>query len=339
MRREAARTGRAGGSKPVTDTKSWSEEQIELAALKVRQPRGLPAALPARCVRTVPLRNLPLTNDERRRRGPAGNRREYEAKLKDELTKLGVAAGELVAVDPARPCGACEWCGRGHVNLCPSVRFTGAPPFDGALTERLHVSREQVVPLPTGFNPIPAATLEPATKESDPETYEDSWARVRAVDGILCPGGFGDRGVEGKVLTANYARVNKVPFLGICLGFQVGVIEFARSVLGLENAHSAEFDEALECPTRTRPTAHRAVPSRGLARQLLTSAPVRHRRRRTRWSCSCPRCRAHRWAGPCASAPVARCSVPRSASLRACTAASRRSTSATATATRSTSTR
>ncbi|MEJ2059561.1 MAG: CTP synthase [Gammaproteobacteria bacterium] len=62
------------------------------------------------------------------------------------------------------------------------------------------------------------------------------------VDAILVPGGFGTRGVEGKITAARYARENKVPYLGICLGMQVAVIEFARHVAGLEGAHSTEFD-------------------------------------------------------------------------------------------------
>ncbi|MFC1887416.1 CTP synthase [Candidatus Cloacimonadota bacterium] len=63
------------------------------------------------------------------------------------------------------------------------------------------------------------------------------------VDGILIPGGFGVRGVEGKIAIAKFARENKIPFFGICLGMQVAVIEFARHVCGLEDAHSSEFDE------------------------------------------------------------------------------------------------
>jgi CTP synthase len=62
------------------------------------------------------------------------------------------------------------------------------------------------------------------------------------VDGILVPGGFGDRGVEGKIVATEYARVNNKPFLGICLGMQLASIEFARNVLGLEGAHSAEIN-------------------------------------------------------------------------------------------------
>ncbi len=68
------------------------------------------------------------------------------------------------------------------------------------------------------------------------------------VDGILVPGGFGDRGVEGKILATQYARENKVPFFGICLGMQVASIEYARNVLGLEGAHSSELDVATPYP-------------------------------------------------------------------------------------------
>ncbi len=68
------------------------------------------------------------------------------------------------------------------------------------------------------------------------------------VHGILIPGGFGSRGIEGKIRVAQYAREKKIPFLGLCLGLQVAVIEFARNVLGLENADSEEFSETSPHP-------------------------------------------------------------------------------------------
>lgn len=73
--------------------------------------------------------------------------------------------------------------------------------------------------------------------------YDDAWTILKAADGILVPGGFGNRGVEGKIAAANYARVNNVPYLGVCLGLQIATIEFCRNVLGLDGANSAEFDE------------------------------------------------------------------------------------------------
>lgn len=70
---------------------------------------------------------------------------------------------------------------------------------------------------------------------------EEGTARLKEVDAILVPGGFGERGVEGKIATVRYARENKIPYLGICLGMQTAVIEFARNVANLEGAHSTEF--------------------------------------------------------------------------------------------------
>src|ERR1043166_7235197 len=67
-------------------------------------------------------------------------------------------------------------------------------------------------------------------------------AVLKGLGGILVPGGFGERGIEGKILAAKYARENKVPYLGLCLGMQIATIEFARNVLKLEKAHSTEFD-------------------------------------------------------------------------------------------------
>lgn len=71
---------------------------------------------------------------------------------------------------------------------------------------------------------------------------------LKDMDGIVVPGGFGDRGIEGKVASVRYARENKVPYLGICLGMQVAVIEAARNLAGLEGAHSTEFNRATEHP-------------------------------------------------------------------------------------------
>jgi CTP synthase len=71
---------------------------------------------------------------------------------------------------------------------------------------------------------------------------------LKDVDAILVPGGFGDRGIEGKIATARYARENGIPYLGICLGMQCAVIEFARNVCGLKGANSVEFDPDTEYP-------------------------------------------------------------------------------------------
>ncbi|WP_068546748.1 CTP synthase [Thalassotalea crassostreae] len=71
---------------------------------------------------------------------------------------------------------------------------------------------------------------------------------LQGVDALLVPGGFGERGVEGKIFTAKYARENNVPYFGICLGMQVALIEYARNVAGMKNAHSTEFKADTEYP-------------------------------------------------------------------------------------------
>ncbi|KAL8170280.1 hypothetical protein V2J09_022084 [Rumex salicifolius] len=89
---------------------------------------------------------------------------------------------------------------------------------------------------------VAAHDLEDPMRTENPENYNTAWNLLKGAEGILVPGGFGDRGVEGKILAAKYARENRVPYLGICLGMQVAVIEYARSVLGLKDANSTEFD-------------------------------------------------------------------------------------------------
>ena len=72
---------------------------------------------------------------------------------------------------------------------------------------------------------------------------ETAQEKLKGLQGIIVPGGFGNRGIEGKIETIKYARENKIPFLGICLGMQMAVVEYARDVLGLKDANSQEFDE------------------------------------------------------------------------------------------------
>jgi len=84
----------------------------------------------------------------------------------------------------------------------------------------------------------------------DSENIDDDncASTLGSADGILVPGGFGSRGIEGKICTVKYARENKIPFFGICLGMQAAVIEFARNVAGMPDAHSSEFDEKTPHP-------------------------------------------------------------------------------------------
>jgi CTP synthase len=84
----------------------------------------------------------------------------------------------------------------------------------------------------------------------DSETIDESTChqRLETANGILVPGGFGARGIEGKMRAIAFARKENIPFFGICLGMQVGVVEYARNVAGMEGAHSTEFDEATPFP-------------------------------------------------------------------------------------------
>lgn len=89
---------------------------------------------------------------------------------------------------------------------------------------------------------VESSNLELETRNSNLGDYHKAWHLVCQADGILVPGGFGLRGIEGMIAAAKYARENDVPYLGVCLGLQVAVIEFARSVLGMEGTSSMEFN-------------------------------------------------------------------------------------------------
>ena len=117
----------------------------------------------------------------------------------------------------------------------------------------------------------------------DSETVTDENAvRVLAeADGVLVPGGFGDRGIEGKISAVRYARVHKVPFLGICLGMQMAVVEYARHVCGWADAHSSELDPATAHPVIDLMPDQRGVTAKG-GTMRLGSYPCRVTSRETR---------------------------------------------------------
>ena len=95
-----------------------------------------------------------------------------------------------------------------------------------------------------------------------PEKY------LAGIDGILIPGGFGDRGIEGKIIAAKYARENKIPYFGICLGMQIAVIEYARNVLGLADANSAEFDDKTKHPVIDLMDEQKLITDKGATMRL-----------------------------------------------------------------------
>ncbi|MCL4257653.1 MAG: CTP synthase, partial [Anaerolineales bacterium] len=94
------------------------------------------------------------------------------------------------------------------------------------------------------------------------------WDEVRAADGILVPGGFDSRGIEGKIAAAQYAREHKVPYFGLCLGMQVMAIEFARNVLGYSEANSTEFDPASPYPVIDLMPDQRGIAEKGATMRL-----------------------------------------------------------------------
>jgi CTP synthase len=89
---------------------------------------------------------------------------------------------------------------------------------------------------------VDASNLERATLDADPEVYHKAWHELCTADGVLVPGGFGHRGTEGMIAAANWARTKPKPYLGICLGMQIAVIEYARNVCNLKSANSVELD-------------------------------------------------------------------------------------------------
>jgi CTP synthase len=104
----------------------------------------------------------------------------------------------------------------------------------------------------------------------DTEAVEDHGPKtvIGEVDGILVPGGFGDRGTEGKIQAAQYARENKIPYFGICLGMQIATIEFARNVCGLKGANSTEFDKTTMHPVICLQEEQKGVEDMGATMRL-----------------------------------------------------------------------
>lgn len=138
-------------------------------------------------------------------------------------------------------------------NLTESVRIALVGKYVGLSDSYLSVVKALLhaciaCSLKPSIDWIAASDLEDDSARLTPEAHATAWETLRNAACVLVPGGFGDRGVTGMILAAKYARENKVPYLGICLGMQISVIEFARSVLGLERANSNEFDDKTPNP-------------------------------------------------------------------------------------------
>ncbi|TKY52476.1 CTP synthase [Spatholobus suberectus] len=132
-------------------------------------------------------------------------------------------------------------------NLTESVRIAMVGKYVGLTDSYLSVVKALLHAcvarsLKPSIDWIAASDLEDDSAKSTPEAHAAAWKTLESAACVLVPGGFGDRGVRGMMLAAKYARENNIPYLGICLGMQISVIEFARSVLGWERANSVEFD-------------------------------------------------------------------------------------------------
>ncbi|KAK4750374.1 hypothetical protein SAY87_027823 [Trapa incisa] len=133
-------------------------------------------------------------------------------------------------------------------NLTSSVRIAMVGKYVGLTDSYLSVVKALLhaciaCSLKPAIDWIAASDLEDDTAKSNPEAHAAAWRTLRNASCVIVPGGFGDRGVRGMILAAKYTRENKVPYLGICLGMQISVIEYTQSILGLDTANSTEFDE------------------------------------------------------------------------------------------------
>nr|XP_043609222.1 CTP synthase [Erigeron canadensis] len=162
---------------------------------------------------------------------------------------------QLALLCVARPPNLEEWTTRAETfdNLTNSVKIAMVGKYVGLTDSYLSVVKALLhasiaCSLKPSIEWIAASDLEDESAESAPEAHTKAWETLRNSACVLVPGGFGDRGVKGMILAAKYARENKVPYLGICLGMQISVIEISRSIVGWKEANSTEFDEQTSNP-------------------------------------------------------------------------------------------
>jgi CTP synthase len=162
----------------------------------------------------------------------------YEAPLAMERENLAQVACECLGLDCPEP-DLTEWEEMVHALRTPTREVNIA--LVGKYIA-LHDAYISVVEALKHGGIMSHATVNLHWFNSEDVTRENAAELFAGMDGILVPGGFGDRGIEGKIEAIRYARMNDVPFLGLCLGMQLAIVEFARNVAGLEDAHSIELD-------------------------------------------------------------------------------------------------
>ncbi|BBF44972.1 CTP synthase [Lachnospiraceae bacterium KM106-2] len=171
----------------------------------------------------------------------------YEAPLAMENEHLADIACECLKLDPKEP-DLTGWKNMVHALKNPEKDVKVA--LVGKYTD-LHDAYISVVESLKHGAVAHNSAVEIKWIPSETVTDETVDELLNDVSGILVPGGFGDRGIEGKIRAIQYARENDIPFLGLCLGMQLAIVEFARDVLGFTDAHSAELD-----PSTTHPVIH-----------------------------------------------------------------------------------
>jgi CTP synthase len=129
---------------------------------------------------------------------------------------------------------------RGRVNICIVGKYTGQQDSYLSVIKSLKHSA-YYLNMDVDITWVDSSDLEQG--HSEESKYTTAWKSLHEADGILVPGGFGNRGIEGKIAAVHYARTEKKPYLGLCLGMQIMVIEYVRTVLGLKDANSQEFNE------------------------------------------------------------------------------------------------
>ncbi|KAB1438307.1 CTP synthase [Candidatus Galacturonibacter soehngenii] len=161
----------------------------------------------------------------------------YEAPLAMESEQLAQVACECLKLECPEP-DLKEWEDMIHAWKNPTSEITVA--LVGKYIQ-LHDAYISVVEALSHGGVANSATVNIKWVDSELVTEENAAETFKDVSGILVPGGFGDRGIEGKITAIRYARENKVPFLGLCLGMQLSIVEFARHVVGYNDAHSVEL--------------------------------------------------------------------------------------------------
>ena len=171
----------------------------------------------------------------------------YEAPLAMEEEHLAEAVCECLRLDCPEP-DLKDWTEMVDYLKHPTTEVTVA--LVGKYIQ-LHDAYISVVEALKHGGIFSRATVNIRWIDSETLTSENISEQLKDVSGILVPGGFGSRGIDGKLAAIHYARTNNIPFLGLCLGMQLAIVEFARNVLGYNDAHSAELD-----PHTTHPVVH-----------------------------------------------------------------------------------